>query len=106
MARHLNLSVPAFGRKYLRRVEGRRSLLEHPNGDCIFFKDRGCIVYPLRPRQCRTFPFWPENLRSRRAWEELKDECPGVGKGRLFLLKEIQLIRRGRGEAARGNGKS
>ena len=43
------------------RSEGgtRRSLKEKANGDCVFY-DRmaGCTVYPVRPRQCRTWPFW------------------------------------------------
>ena len=36
--------------------------------DCVFLKEdpeRGrktCSIYPVRPLQCRTWPFWPENL--------------------------------------------
>jgi len=41
-----------------------------------------CLVYEARPAQCRTWPFWPENMNAR-AWDrEVVAFCPGVGKGR------------------------
>ena len=61
---------------------------------------QGCMVYPVRPRQCRTFPFWSENLKDAAAWEALRPGCPGIGEGRLFPSEEIRRIRMGRGEAS------
>jgi Fe-S-cluster containining protein len=46
-------------------------------------------VYPVRPTQCRTFPFWREHVRSRAAWDRLADECPGCNQGRRFTPEEI-----------------
>ena len=63
IAGFLGISIAEFGRRYLRRVGGSLSLTEKPNHDCIFWDD-GCTVYPVRPTQCRTFPFWPENLET------------------------------------------
>src|SRR5580765_3662769 len=39
-----------------KRVGKQLSLTEHGNGDCTFFDGatRGCTIYPVRPRQCRT----------------------------------------------------
>src|SRR2546426_9873212 len=80
LARLLGLSVQAFGKRYLRRVGARYSLLERARGECVFYRDGGgCTVYAARPEQCRTFPFWPENLRAAGAWEQLKRDCPGAG---------------------------
>ena len=102
LASHLRLSREAFARRYLRRVGERYSLLERLNGDCVFFSEgRGCTVYSARPRQCRSFPFWPEHLRTPAAWDGLRAACPGAGQGRVFPLEEIQLIRRGK-EDVRG----
>ena len=101
LAKHRGLDVQAFGRRYLRKVGSRYSLLEKPNGDCIFF-EKGCTVYPARPRQCRTFPFWPENLSSRGAWSDVAANCPGAGRGRLYSSSEIDRIRRGEGSASAG----
>ena len=85
----LGISKDAFARHYLRDFGGRFSLLEYGSGDCVMYED-GCKIYPVRPCQCRTFPFWASNLESRDEWENLKKTCPGVGKGRLHTLKDIQ----------------
>jgi hypothetical protein len=98
LARFLDLSLEQFRTRYLRRVKNRCSLTERANGDCVFFRG-GCTVYPVRPQQCRTFPFWSENLRSEDAWAEAGEGCPGIGRGRLYSPEEIRLIRRGEGAA-------
>ena len=67
-----------------------RTLREKANGDCVFYEaGRGCTVYPVRPRQCRTWPFWESNLASRAAWDRMKRSCPGAGQGELFSAEEI-----------------
>lgn len=101
LAAHLGLSIDAFGKRYLRRVGRRLSLVERPNGDCVFF-DRGCQVYSARPEQCRSYPFWPEHIASREAWEAEAGECPGIGEGRLYSVEEIESIRDGRRDASDG----
>jgi Fe-S-cluster containining protein len=58
----------------------------------MFLKDGCCSVYEARPRQCRSWPFWPENMK-KRVWEkEITSYCKGVGKGRLYTEEEIQKI--------------
>ena len=101
LAKHLGLSVDSFGERYLRKVGRRYSLIEKPGGDCVFF-DKGCSVYPARPTQCRTFPFWRSNLKSERAWNEIADECPGIGQGQLFPVEEIEVLKRGKAETPAG----
>ena len=101
LAKHLGLSVDSFGERYLRKVGRRYSLIEKPGGDCVFF-DKGCSVYPARPTQCRTFPFWRSNLKSERAWDEIADECPGIGQGKLFPVEEIEVLKRGKAETPAG----
>lgn len=91
MADALGLTAKEFRATYARRVGLRLSLKEFPGGDCVLWggNDRGCLVYPVRPIQCKTFPFWREHVKSREAWEALAGYCPGVNKGRLFSAKEI-----------------
>jgi hypothetical protein len=101
LARFLELSSDDFRLRYVRQVGRRYSLVEKSNGDCVFY-DKGCTVYPARPVQCRTFPFWSENLESRSAWAEASTECPGVGKGKLYSLESIGRIRKGQGSASVG----
>jgi Fe-S-cluster containining protein len=64
------------------------SLRETPSGNCVFF-DGGCRIYPARPRQCRTYPFWFSNLRSRYNWKQAAAACPGIGQGPLHTREEI-----------------
>lgn len=79
MADFLGLSLSAFCRRYTRIVDGRYSLTEmRDNYDCVFLEGKRCTIYPVRPIQCRTFPFWPENLVSKEAWESAKEHCEGI----------------------------
>lgn len=92
LARRLGLELEEFQRRYTRQVGVRRSLVEYPNGDCVFFDSqaRKCTVYEDRPRQCRTWPFWDSNVRTPEAWAETCQVCPGSGKGKLVPANEIQ----------------
>ena len=99
LARFLEVTVNDFGERYLRQVGRRYSLIERPNGDCAFY-DKGCSVYPVRPLQCRSYPFWHENLESSEAWLEVADECPGVNQGRLYAVEEISIVRKGKSDAS------
>ncbi len=80
MADFLKISVKEFIQSYTREVGGHYSLREYPRTfDCIFLTDgKYCKLYGARPKQCRTFPFWPENLESKEAWERCKERCEGI----------------------------
>jgi len=98
LAEAVGLSLNAFGRRYLRRVGKRLSLVENADHDCVFWQDgQGCTVYKSRPNQCREFPFWPEVLESPEAWQDEQDLCPGIGQGRHYSLEDIRRIRAGVG---------
>lgn len=106
MARRLGSSGAEFRRRYARRIHGQWSLVERLTShgyDCVFL-DRDtvpgkavCGIYDARPKQCRTWPFWPENLESRAAWDDVRraTPCPGMGHGRLVRIDEIRISRDG-----------
>ncbi|GAN34532.1 MAG: YkgJ family cysteine cluster protein [Candidatus Brocadia sp. AMX2] len=85
----LGITQNAFAKNYLRSINDRFSLLEYGNGDCIMY-DNGCKIYDVRPCQCRSFPFWTSNLENRSEWEKLRKTCPGIGKGKLHTIKDIE----------------
>ncbi len=87
--------MPEFSRRYCRKVWWRVSLKEMPNGDCVFLGPGGCQVYTVRPVQCRTFPFWRDLVESPGRWENEKERCPGIGRGKLYNRYEIEQISRG-----------
>lgn len=80
MAEQVDLAPEDFALKYLRVVNGRMALLEKSDKsyDCIFLDGKRCTIYETRPKQCSTFPWWPQNLESKESWEDLKEECEGV----------------------------
>lgn len=87
------LAREAFIDKYCKKAalngSVRLSLLEKQNYDCIFWEDGGCTVYEHRPFQCRSFPFWSENLTSNVQWLALRSYCPGIDRGALHGRAEI-----------------
>jgi uncharacterized protein len=84
-------SSEQFSEKFVRRVGTRYSLIERPDGDCVFWdKTSGCTVYAARPVQCQTWPFWTENIDTPEAWKDVTGVCPGSGRGRLFSVEEIR----------------
>jgi hypothetical protein len=91
LAAKLGIGVGLFEEKYVRQVGMRKSLVEYPNGDCVFFdgQRRTCTVYDARPRQCRTWPFWESNVRTPEAWAQTCDVCPGSGQGNLVSVEQI-----------------
>ena len=91
LATHFGISAAEFTAKYTIKEDGLFQLKYHDK-DCPFLSDNGCSVYEARPWQCRTWPFWPENMDSG-VWEkEVATWCPGAGKGRLYSAGEIEEI--------------
>jgi uncharacterized protein len=93
LCKELNLDEETFLSRYTRKVGKSISLLEtEPHYDCILLKDGlTCSVYKSRPTQCRTFPFWPHHLTSKKAWQEASLSCEGMDNpdGTHFTEKEI-----------------
>ncbi len=117
-AGQLGLPVAEFRRKYCRRVGQKLSFKEvrRPNGnhDCIFLKEipaepagkelepgeaipltrRVCGIYAVRPLQCRTWPFWQENVVNPASWKRAAKGCPGMDRaGRRFSVEQIEALR-------------
>jgi uncharacterized protein len=121
LAGHLKLTPAEVVERYCRRVNGKLSFKERrmPNGehDCVFLQElpepaegkgarelapgepvplrrRGCSIYPVRPLQCRTWPFWPENLASQKSWDRAARRCHGMNHGRRqFTAEQVEAIR-------------
>lgn len=106
MAQHLGVDEAAFYDQYAHKINGQWSLTEtHTKHgyDCIFLDRKSvpgkaiCGLYESRPLQCRTWPFWPENLESRRNWEATRRQtpCPGINAGALVPIEDIRIQRDG-----------
>lgn len=97
MATYLKITVKEFSRLYLRSIHGKLSLKEKPHTyDCIFLKNQKCQLYSKRPVQCRTFPWWPSQLKNKEAWLEAAQHCEGICEeapvvDRAHIEKELKI---------------
>lgn len=92
IAIYLKMNLKQFRKRYLRQVNNRFALLEDPkNYDCVFLEGKKCSIYPVRPVQCRTYPWWHQNLKTEQDWEEAKKFCEGISdEAPVVPLKVIQ----------------
>ena len=111
LADFLKLDRQEVIRRYCRRLGGRYSLNEARNAqgsyDCLFLKEeqtpprpgqithtrRTCQIYPVRPLQCRTWPFWEGNLSSEEDWNRAAERCPGMSRGKHYPVERIVELR-------------
>ena len=93
IAKYLNVSINLFKKKYCEYSDGYLHLKEiNINGNCQFLENKKCSIYTARPMQCRTWPFWKENMNIKKWNEELINFCPGIGNGRLISSSMIKKI--------------
>jgi Fe-S-cluster containining protein len=92
LAAELGIPTREFTRRYCRK-EHDEFLLDDPGPECMFLDGRRCSVYDARPTQCRTWPFWPENMQPR-SWANVAAFCPGVGKGDVVPAETIVTLLR------------
>ena len=92
IAEFRGLSVGEMKINHTKLIGGQVTLREFANGDCTFLdgRTRRCTVYPVRPAQCHTWPFWNSNLESPETWQRAQNDCPGMEKGELVTLEFIQ----------------
>lgn len=88
VAKYLSVQVSEFIETHLDPFKSGYSIREHADGRCLFYNG-GCTIYAVRPNQCKSFPFWFENLRSQKKWLRVTKECPGIGRGSLYSKEQI-----------------
>lgn len=92
IAKFLKLPPETFLQQYTRSIYSRISLKEDPkNYDCVFFKDKRCLIYPVRPMQCQTYPFWEDLIACKKAWEEAKKSCEGIDHPKAPLIDREEI---------------
>ncbi len=98
MAKELGMTRAQFEVSFVRLIFGRKkSLMERGNGDCVLLdpEKKSCLVYESRPVQCRTWPFWDQNLDKPGSWKRAAKTCKGCNnpQGKLYTLEEIETER-------------
>lgn len=99
---YLKLSARWFRRRYQTRVDDDVvGIRLEPDGRCPFLgPDNRCRIYPVRPRQCRTYPWWPELVEREAGWQQEARRCEGLNRGAVVPLARIEraLARERRGK--------
>ncbi|MBX7067731.1 MAG: YkgJ family cysteine cluster protein [Parachlamydiales bacterium] len=92
LAAHFSMKEEEFMRQKVRYVDEHYALLDKPgSGDCIFLENNKCSVYEARPVQCRTFPWWIQNLRDEKDWEEAGKRCEGINHPDAPLVSSLHI---------------
>jgi hypothetical protein len=94
LAAFLGVDLADFHERFTRRLEdGATSLTETADHACVFWNATdGCTVYSVRPRQCRTWPFWLRNVSSPAHWAAAGRGCPGIGRGERHDVRTIAAL--------------
>ena len=92
---HLGISRAEFLARYCSKEPGSWWSLRMDQPACPFLSaDSRCAIYAVRPKQCRTWPFWEENLPEE-VWKgPVKECCPGIDEGPLVSAAEVERIAR------------
>lgn len=93
MAKHFDMTMTDFKKQYCEVTDGVLHLVQPPNMiNCRFLTDNRCDIYEARPVQCRTWPFWPENMNAK-AWKrDVVNFCPGAKIIKKSSLKSAEVI--------------
>jgi Fe-S-cluster containining protein len=98
IADYLKMTSGQLRREFLKRVGLRTSIIEQAGtNDCIFLRmvegQKRCMIYSVRPSQCRSWPFWPGNLARPGDWNRAAQKCAGINRGRHYSFEEIARIK-------------
>lgn len=91
---HLKLTTATARRELYKRLIQHKENgyhVHHTDDACILLDEQQrCSVYPVRPMQCSSFPFWPSTFASRDDLEEVMTECPGTMAARDRTNEDAQ----------------
>jgi len=93
---YLDLTEEKFTEQFLtQRLGGGWGIRLRKDGRCSLLGDNNrCRVYPVRPIQCQTYPWWPEILASKASWHKESQRCEGINHGDIvdqaYIEQELQ----------------
>lgn len=99
IAKFLRVTAAEFERRYVYRTSRQIRLRVPRQVQCHFLRDGGCSIHPVKPAQCRIFPFWPELVDDKREWRKTAAWCPGIGQGELVQIEKADALAREMREA-------
>ncbi|MGD9000180.1 MAG: YkgJ family cysteine cluster protein [Granulosicoccaceae bacterium] len=88
---YLDISLAWLKRRYIEHLTRQYYTVRiGDDGRCVFLNQQGhCRIYPVRPVQCQTYPYWPEILAERKHWQAETKRCEGINRGNVVPLESI-----------------
>ena len=84
------LSPAQFRKEFLKRNDGQWVHEVEDRNPCAFLTPEGCSIHFGKPIQCRSYPFWSENMTSKAMWKLVGGFCPGIGSGPHIAVTTIR----------------
>jgi len=78
MAMCLNMTPEQFAETFL--DQSRMKLCADGSCPMLDPETNLCRTYEARPEQCRTFPYWPSNLKNGGFTPAVRELCEGIGE--------------------------
>jgi len=91
ISQYLSMDLNDFMKKYSVKLENHDDgIAFSPQGCCVFLQENNrCAIYAVRPRQCQTYPYWPEIMSSESAWNAEAGRCEGINAGEIISTERI-----------------
>jgi len=90
IARFFGIELSQFAKEYSLTRYGAIFEMDTRNG-CPMLENNKCRIHTIKPAQCKTYPFWPENIESTTKWVMAAEECPGISNdGPLVQTIDIE----------------
>ena len=90
VSKYMELAPEKLQAGYLKKEGGQWLINVEADTPCPFLSRQGCVIHKAKPEQCRTYPFWRENLSSKTQWKSAAEFCPGIGLGPMIPPETIK----------------
>ena len=89
-ARITKISPERFKKDFLKLYNDQWIHEVEDGNPCAFLTNEGCSIHFGKPIQCRSYPFWNENMTSKSMWKLVGSFCPGIDSGPHIAVATIR----------------
>ena len=77
ISEHIQADPKTFVAEYCEFSGNKPLLAQGRDGYCVFW-DKVCVIHPVKPRMCRSWPFIENILADITNWRVMAGSCPGI----------------------------
>lgn len=75
----LKINIDQFYNQYTEYILWIGRVLKFKDDKCVFLNNNNyCLIYDVRPEQCKKFPYWDWIIKKKNWQDEIKEFCKGV----------------------------